>query len=257
MPVELMLYSAVAVFLYMTSVFVLAQAKRDNSIVDIAWGMGFILVSLLTFFMSSTFTPRSILMTAMVIVWGTRLAVHIYVRNRGRGEDFRYARWRRDWGKAFIWRSFFQIFMLQGVLLLIISYPIVLVNSSESSGLFFLDGVGMVVWLTGFLFEAIGDHQLRTFKKKLENKGKVMSRGLWRYTRHPNYFGETLVWWGVFFIALSVEKGWSAVISPIVITFLLLRVSGIPMLEKKYEGNREFSEYARRTSPFFPWFPRK
>jgi steroid 5-alpha reductase family enzyme len=254
---ELMLYSAIAVFLYMTFVFILALAKRDNSLVDVAWGIGFILVSLLTFFLTSTFTVRSILVTCLVIIWGTRLATHIYVRNRGRGEDFRYAQWRREWGQTFVWRSFFQIFMLQGVLLLVISYPVVLVNQSEANGLSALDIAGLGVWLVGFLFEAVGDRQLREFKKIAENKGKIISRGLWRYTRHPNYFGEATLWWGIFLIALSIEKGWTAIVSPLLITFLLLRVSGVTLLEKKYAGNREFLDYARRTSPFIPWFPKK
>ncbi len=252
-----MLHSAAAVFLFMICVFILALAKKDNSIVDVAWGLGFILVSLLTFFLGSTFASRSILVTCMVIAWGARLSTHIYVRNRGRGEDFRYARWRRDWGKAFALRSFFQIFMLQGVLLLIISYPIVLANRSEAKGLSVLDLVGVGVWLFGFLFETVGDLQLRKFKKIPQNKGKIISKGLWRYTRHPNYFGEATLWWGIFLVVLSVEKGWTAFISPLAITFLLLRVSGVTMLEKKYEGNLEFLEYARKTSPFIPWFPKK
>ena len=254
---EFILYTGAVVFLYMTFVFILALVKKDNSIVDVAWGIGFILVALLNFFLDSTFTFRSVLVTGLVIVWGTRLAVHIYLRNRGKGEDFRYAQWRKDWGKAVVWRSFFQIFMLQGFLLLIISCPIMLVNQSEAGGLTALDIAGVAVWLIGFLFEALGDYQLRAFKKKPENKGKIMSQGLWRYTRHPNYFGEVSCWWGIFLIALSIEKGWTAVISPLVITFLLLRVSGVTMLEKKYAGNEEFLEYARRTSPFIPWFPKK
>jgi steroid 5-alpha reductase family enzyme len=254
---ELMLYSAIAVFLYMSFVFILSLAKRDNSIVDIAWGIGFILVSLMTFFLGSTFAVRSILVTGLVIIWGIRLSSHIYVRNRGRGEDFRYAKWRREWGKTFVWRSFFQIFMLQGVLLLVISYPVVLVNRSERNGLSALDIAGIGLWLIGFLFEGVGDYQLRKFKKTPENKGKIMSRGLWRYTRHPNYFGEAALWWGIFLIALSVEKGWTAVIGPLMITFLILRVSGVTLLEKKYAGNQEFLEYARRTSPFIPWFPKR
>lgn len=254
---EFIFYSAAAVFLFMTCVFVLALFKKDNSVVDVAWGIGFILVALLTFFIDPIFTLRSVLITGLVIVWGTRLAVHIYLRNRGKGEDFRYAKWRKDWGKTFIWRSYFQIFMLQGLLLLIISYPIILVNQSEADGIKALDVAGMAVWMIGLLFEAIGDYQLRAFKKNPENRGKIMSSGLWKYTRHPNYFGEVSCWWGIFLIALSVERGWTGVISPLAITFLLLRVSGITMLEKKYEGNQEYEAYARKTSPFFPWFPKK
>lgn len=255
--INLILYSAIAIFLYMTSVFTIAQIKKDNSIVDIAWGPGFILVSLLTFFMSQEYMFRQILVCVLVVLWGTRLALHITVRKRGKGEDFRYARWRRDWGKWFFLRSLFQIFLLQGIILLVIAYPIILINHLSRGGITILDIIGALVWLTGFSFEAIGDYQLLRFKRLPENKGKIITRGLWKYTRHPNYFGETLIWWGIFLIALSVREGWTAVISPLLITFLLLRVSGVTMLEKKYADNKDFEDYAKRTSPFIPWFPKK
>lgn len=250
-------YSAICVFLYMSFIFALARIKKDNSIVDIAWGIGFIFVTVLTFFLEAGFMPRHILVSALILAWGARLATHIAVRNKGRGEDFRYAQWRKDWGKWFIIRSYFQIYVLQGFLLLVISFPVMLINHSDEQGLGFLDIIGLIIWLKGFFFEAVGDCQLSKFKRKPENKGKIMTRGLWRYTRHPNYFGETAMWWGIFFIALSVRNGLTAIISPLVITFLLLRVSGVTMLEKKYVGNKEFAEYAKRTSAFFPWFSKK
>jgi len=253
---NLILYSAICVFLYMVFIFLLAWIIKDNSIVDIAWGIGFLLVAILTFILGGGFVTRHFLVTALIVIWGTRLAAHIAIRNKGRGEDFRYAKWRRDWGKWFFIRSFFQIYVLQGFLLLIIAYPVMLINHSEKKGIGLLDILGLVVWLTGFFFEAVGDVQLSKFKRKAENKGKIMNRGLWKYTRHPNYFGEAAVWWGIFLIALSVRYGWTAVVSPLLITFLLLRVSGVKMLEKKYVGNKEFEEYAERTSVFFLWFPK-
>lgn len=252
-----LLYSSVAIFIFMVCVFVIALLKRDNSIVDIAWGIGFILVATLTFFLSPGFTWRHVLVTCAVCLWGVRLSFYIYTRNKGRGEDFRYARWRKQWGKSFLWRSFFQVFMLQGMLLVIISYPVMLLNNSEAKGFSFWDAAGVSIWLFGFLFEAIGDYQLSAFKKDPMNKGKIMTGGLWRFTRHPNYFGEATLWWGIFLIALPLERGWTAAIGPLLITFLLLRVSGVTMLEKKYAGNPEFMEYARKTSPFFPWLPKK
>jgi steroid 5-alpha reductase family enzyme len=238
----------------MVSIFILALLKKDNSIVDIAWGIGFILVAILTFFLEAETVPRHILVTALIFLWGSRLATHVAIRNKGKGEDFRYAKWRKDWGKLFVIRSFFQIYMLQGLLLLIIAYPVMLINNSEQPGVTFFDILGLIIWLIGFIFEAVGDFQLSRFKGKAENKGKIMTRGLWRYTRHPNYFGETAMWWGIFVIALSVKNGWTAIVSPLVITFLLLKVSGISMLEKKYAGNMDFEIYASRTSAFFPWF---
>ena len=254
---DYILCSAAAVFVYMTVIFVIALFKKDNSVVDIAWGLGFVLVALLTIFLEKGFTFRQNLVTALVLIWGVRLAVHIFIRNRGRGEDFRYAQWRKEWGKWFLLRSFFQVFMLQGILLLIVSYPVILVNYSKETGYSGLDAFGFILWMIGFFFEAGGDYQLERFKKDPQNKGKIMSSGLWKCTRHPNYFGEAAMWWGVFLIALSVRAGWTAVISPLLITFLLLRVSGVTMLEKKYAGNKEFQEYAKRTNAFFPWFPKK
>jgi len=241
----------------MVIIFAIALIKKDNSFVDIAWGLGFILVAILTFFLHKGFVFRHVMVTILVMIWGIRLATHIAVRNRGRSEDFRYAQWRRDWGKWFLPRSFFQIFMLQGLLLLIIAYPIILINHSAETGISFSDIMGIILWLVGFFFEATGDYQLLKFKQIKENKGKIMTQGVWQYTRHPNYFGETMIWWGIFCIALSVQNGWTAIISPLLITFLLLRVSGVVMLEKKYAKNKEFEEYARRTSAFIPWFLKK
>ena len=241
----------------MTVNFVIALIKKDNSIVDIAWGIGFILVALLTFFLEAGFTWRQVLMTGLICIWGMRLAFYIYARKRGKGEDFRYAQWRENWGRMFLLRSYFQIFMLQGILLLIISYPVILVNANVTNDFSLLDLAGAGIWLTGFFFETAGDYQLTKFKKDPRNKGKIMTRGLWRLTRHPNYFGEATLWWGIFLIAFPAENGWTAAVSPVLITFLLLRVSGVTMLEKKYVGNRDFMEYARRTNAFFPWFPKK
>jgi len=254
---DFIFYSAIAVFVYMIAIFVISLKKKDSSIVDIAWGIGFILVAVLTFFLKKGIETRHILVTVLILIWGTRLATHIAVRNKGKGEDFRYAQWRKDWGRWFVLRSFFQVFMLQGIFLLIIAYPIMLVNHSTQAGISFVDIVATILWIVGFFFEALGDYQLLRFKRKPESKGKIMKQGLWYYTRHPNYFGETVIWWGIFLVAISVKYGWTAIVSPLLITFLLLRVSGVTMLEKKYVGNKDFEEYAERTSAFFPWFPKR
>ncbi len=251
-----LLYTFIAILLYMTIVFLFALKKKDNSIVDVAWGLGFIGVTLLTFFLKEGFTTRQIVVSGLVFIWGIRLALHIAFRKKGKGEDFRYAKWRRDWGRWFVLRSYFQIFMLQGVFLFIIGLPILLINFSQKEGLAVVDFVGIGVWCIGFFFEAVGDLQLTQFKKRPENKGKIITTGLWRYTRHPNYFGEVVMWWGVFLLALSVENGWISILSPLTISFLLLRVSGVTMLEKKYKGHAEFGAYAERTNAFFPWFPK-
>ena len=249
--------AAVAVFIYMAVLFLIALLLKDNSIVDVAWGPGFILVALMTLLLEPQTRARHVLISGLVVIWGLRLAAHIFIRNRGRGEDFRYAKWRQEWGRWFVPRSFFQIFMLQGVFMLVIASPIILVNRSSGQGLTVLDGLGVLLWSMGFLFEAVGDHQLKKFKQEPESRGKIMMSGLWRYTRHPNYFGEAALWWGIFLIALSVPGGWAAIVSPLIIGFLLLKVSGVTMLEKKYAGNEQYAAYARRTSAFFPWFPKK
>ena len=246
-------------FLYMTAFFIVAMIRKDNSLADIAWGGGFMVLTLLSFFFSpGEAEARQVLVTGLVTVWGGRLALHILLRNRGKGEDYRYAKWRKDWGKYFVLRSFLQVFMLQGSLLLIIVFSPVYINLNPSRGLTWFDGLGLLVWTSGFFFEAVGDYQLGKFTRDKGNKGKVMDKGLWAYTRHPNYFGESVMWWGIFFMALSIEGGWITIIRPITITFLLLKVSGIPMLEKKLmESQRGYIDYMNRTSPFFPWFPGK
>jgi steroid 5-alpha reductase family enzyme len=249
--------TALLIWAYMTLVFILAILRKDNSIVDVAWGMGFVLVALVTLDYAKGPVPRSYVVTALVCIWGARLAWHVWRRNRGRGEDFRYARWRRDWGRWFLLRSYLQIYMLQGILLLLIAYPILLVNRSRIPGLTLLDGAGALIWTVGFLFEVVGDRQLARFKRDPAHRGRIMTEGLWAWTRHPNYFGESVMWWGIFLVALNVPGGWAAVGSPLVITLLLTKVSGVPMLEKKYAGNEDFQDYARRTPAFFPRIPSK
>jgi len=251
---------AALIAVYMTVWFVVALIKKDNSVADIAWGLGFVLIAAFTFLRGGDWAARPVLATALVFIWGLRLAVHILLRNRKRGEDPRYAEWRRKWGRWFVLRSYVQVFLLQGLFLLLISYSVILINTSVGAGsarpLGLLDLAGTAVWMTGLFFEAVGDAQLARFKRDPESRGRIMDRGLWKYTRHPNYFGESLMWWGIFLLALSLPYGWTAVVSPVLVTFLLVRVSGVPMLEKKYTGNAEFQAYARRTSAFVPWVPK-
>ncbi|MCJ7524735.1 MAG: DUF1295 domain-containing protein [Candidatus Aminicenantes bacterium] len=248
--------AALVIFIYMTLVFVLALIKKNNGVVDIAWGLGFILVSLAVFLLRGDGQARQWLALALVALWGGRLALHIFRRNRGREEDFRYAAWRRQWGKHFIIRSFWQIFMLQGLLLLLVSAPLLLIVGQAQPALHLLDGLGLLIWMAGFLFETIGDRQLAAFIKDPANRGKIMTGGLWAFSRHPNYFGEAALWWGMAVLALSAPRGWLGLIGPVVITFLLRFVSGVPLLEKKYSGRPDFEAYKKQTSIFFPWFPR-
>ncbi len=254
---ELFATAAAIILLTMTLVFFLALARKNNGIVDIAWGLGFILVGSVIFALRGNGQPRQWLAVTLVSIWGGRLALHVFQRNRGREEDFRYAAWRRQWGRYFVIRSFGQIFMLQGLLLLLVITPLLLIVGQEQPPLNLLDGLGVLVWLTGFLFEAIGDRQLAAFIREPANRGRLMTGGLWRFTRHPNYFGEATLWWGMAILALSAPRGWLGLVGPLVITFLLLFVSGVPLLEKKYRGRPDWEEYKKKTPVFFPWLPRK
>ncbi|MFZ4521848.1 MAG: DUF1295 domain-containing protein [Bacteroidales bacterium] len=238
--------------LYMTIVFILALMRKDNSIVDVAWGLGFVIVAVYSIIQSGEVDLRKMIVSLLVLLWGLRLSFHIMVRNSGKGEDFRYKAWRDTW-KFFVLRSFFQIFMLQGLFMLIISAPIWFINFSDGGPLGPMDSLGLIVFGTGFLFEAVADYQLVEFKKDPANRGKIITSGLWATSRHPNYFGEALVWWGISFYALSFTHGWYTLISPVIITLLLRFVSGVPMLEKKYEGHPDWEEYKSKTATFVPF----
>jgi steroid 5-alpha reductase family enzyme len=248
--------TAAAVLVYVIFWFIVSLVLKRNDVADVAWGGGFIVAAAAALVSSGAATERAVLVVALVVIWGLRLALHIGIRNRGKGEDARYRKWREKWGGYATLRSFFQIFILQGMLMLVISLPVVRAITAPASPLAFLDLLGTAVWLMGFLFEAIADMQLVRFKKDLAHRGKIITTGLWRFSRHPNYFGEVTLWWGVYLIALAIPNGWMTIIGPITITILILGVSGIPMLEKKYEGNAAFDEYKRRTSAFFPWLPK-
>ena len=245
------------VLTYMTGWFLLAQWRRRNDLADIAWGGGFIVAASTAGILQTGATPRALLVVLLVILWGLRLAVHIGLRNLGKGEDDRYRKWREEWGKQWFLRSFLQVFLLQGFLISLISLPVTYMILAGPSDWTWLDAFGLALWSIGFFFEAVGDFQLARFKKDPANRGKIIQQGLWRYSRHPNYFGEVTLWWGIYLLALSAPGGWVTIIGPLTITFLILKVSGIPLLEKKYADNAAFQEYARRTSAFFPLPHRK
>lgn len=243
-------------FLYMNFWFVVSLIKKRNDFADVAWGLGFVFLSWASFFMVSRFTAKSILVCFLVTAWGFRLAMHIYQRNKNKQEDYRYKEWREKWGKWFYLRSYLQVFMLQGLFLFLIILPVLNINKNSGSGLDIFVLVGTITWVIGFLFESIGDYQLSKFIKNSENKGKIMKNGLWKYSRHPNYFGEVIQWWGIWIFGMGISEAWLGIIGPVTITVLILFVSGIPMLEKKYTGNYEFEEYKKITSKFFPLPPK-
>lgn len=249
------LETVLLLLVYFNFFFIVGQVKKNNAIVDIAWGIGFVLVAISTLIFS-TFTLRSIFITILVSLWGLRLGFHLFRRNWNKKEDYRYQAMRASWKHFPLLQSYFKVYMLQMFLMFTISYPIIYINTTSIRGLGILDYVGILVWIVGYMFEVIGDHQLKEFISDSANKGKIMKSGLWKYTRHPNYFGEATMWWGIFLISLSVG-GIYTIISPILITLLLLFVSGVPLLEKKYKDNKEFQEYAKVTSVFIPLRPKK
>lgn len=244
------------VLILVVCVFLISISKKRNDIADIFWGLGFAAFSIACLAVDKIPTTQSVLMIILVVLWGVRLAWHIGSRNRGQPEDFRYAAWRREWGRFFYIRSFVQVYLLQGFLLLVIVLPIWLVSREDQAQWNLLNTIGAVVWLVGFIFEVVSDHQLRQFKNQKSNKGKIIETGLWKYSRHPNYFGEVTLWWGIWLASLPFSA-WISWISPVLITFLILKVSGIPLLEKKYEGRADFENYKKRTNIFFPWKPKK
>jgi steroid 5-alpha reductase family enzyme len=177
------------------------------------------------------------------------------MRNLRKPEDHRYAVWRETWTYFYL-RSFFQIFLLQGFFLFVILLPVTFIHASVPAPLGVLDAVGVMLWCIGFFFESVGDYQLKKFLKDPAHKGKIMDQGLWAYSRHPNYFGEVLQWWGIFLCAVLLPFGYLTAVGPLLITYLIVFISGVPMLEKKYEGRPDFEAYKKKTSVFFP-LPRK
>ena len=247
-----------AVIMVMMGVLWLVSLRlKNSSIVDIFWGTGFVIAGWAYFLLTPEgFLARKLLMMSLVTIWGLRLSIYILRRNWRKPEDFRYQVWRKEAGQAWWWRSFFKVFLLQGFLLWIISIPLLAAQYPQlPDHLTFLDFLGAFIWLIGFFFESMGDYQLSRFKADPANKGKVMDKGVWRYTRHPNYFGDSAQWWGYYLIALAAG-GWWTIYSPILMTLFLLRVSGVALLEKTLETRPGYKEYSERTSPFIPWFPK-
>ncbi len=250
------LITAAILFVFFVITFVIAQMMKNNGIVDIAWGTGFVLGAVASWLLGQPQGTVPLVITSLVVVWGVRLTFYLARRNLGRPEDFRYADMRRRWpSQTFYLRMFFQIYLLQLVLNYLVNLPAIVRNLEDLQGWNWLATIGLVIWLTGFIFESVGDSQLKTFKADPANKGKLMTRGLWRYSRHPNYFGEAAQWWGICLIAISDGRFIWLLISPLVITLFLLYVSGVPMLEKKYAGRPDWEAYKAVTSKFLPLPP--
>jgi steroid 5-alpha reductase family enzyme len=246
------LFCLLASLLVMTALWAISLAISDSSIVDIWWGAGFVVLTWTAIALKGSGSDARWAAAAMVTVWGLRLTIHLARRNIGKGEDPRYTAMRSKAGKAWPLRSLFVVFWLQGLIMWIVALPALVAVVSSSSPELPVLVAGIVLWGVGMFFETVGDMQLDRFKADPESKGKVMDSGLWRYTRHPNYFGDACVWWGIWLAALSVGAWWTA-IGPALINFMLVRVSGKAMLERSIGKRRPgYDEYIRRTSGFFP-----
>jgi steroid 5-alpha reductase family enzyme len=239
-------------FTYVSFWFLLSVIKQRNDIADVAWGLGFVTLAWSSYFLAVNYNSINLIVNLLVSLWGFRLAIHIYYRNRGKSEDYRYLNWRSEWGSWFYLRSYLQVFLLQGVFLFLVSLPVLILNKNAENNFNLLMVFGLLIWLMGFIFESVSDKQLSDFKKDPKNKGKLIRSGLWNYSRHPNYFGEVVQWWGIWLIALNFQYGLFGIIGPLTITFLILKVSGIPLLEKKMAENPDFLDYKKTTSVFLP-----
>lgn len=255
MTADVLLASGGAVAVLLLATWLVSLPLRDVSIVDIVWGLGFVAVAWTAFAVGDGDAGRRLLMAVLVSAWGLRLAVHLARRNLGKGEDFRYVRMRKHHGDRFPLVSLVTVFGLQAMLIWVVALPVT-AAAARDEALGVLDWTGVALWAVGLYFEAVGDHQLARFKADPQSAGQVMDRGLWRYTRHPNYFGDFCAWWGLWLIALSAGAWW-AVIGPLVMSTLLIRISGVAMLERDISKRRPgYAEYIRRTSAFFPRPPR-
>lgn len=257
---------------YFTTLFIIAQKLKNNSIVDIAWGFGFVLVAI--FSLIYTYLTKlgggldvlKIVSASLMIIWGLRLGIYLARRNIGKPEDFRYVNMRKKWGNKQALNAFFKVFMFQALFTSVIAMPIyfAMINPVQTTTLLtplvlIPLIIGVLGFIKGFFFQTVGDAQLKKFLQTRTSRDQVMDKGLWKYSRHPNYFGESLMWWSQFFVvALTLNYlGLIAIISPLVITYLLVFVSGVPLLEKRYDDNENYQVYKKKTSKFIPWFPKK
>lgn len=238
------------------ALWLISLRLKNSSIVDLFWGLFFVLAVWQFFALTDGAPARKLLIAALVTVWGVRLSGHLLLRNWGQGEDFRYAQWRRETGPSYWWKSYFRVFFLQGTIAWLLSAPLLIAQfQADPAALTVFDIAGAVVWGIGFFFEAVSDWQLRRFKADPANKGKLLTTGLWRYSRHPNYFGDAAQWWGFFLVAVSGPWGVLTVYAPLLMTLLLMRVSGVTLLERTLQARPGYEDYMARTSAFFPLPP--
>ena len=255
---DVMMWSALAIVVLMLGTWVTSLAVKNASIVDIVWGLGFVTVAWVSHLVGDGLSSRQWLLTIMTSVWGLRLGGYLWWRNHGKGEDFRYRAMRKHHGARFPIVSLYTVFLFQGLMMFVVSLPVQLGQDDPTPDLGAIAVLGVALWVIGLFFETVGDAQLSRFKADPSNAGKVMNTGLWRYTRHPNYFGDACVWWGIAIVAAETGSGAGGLIGALLMNVLLRRVSGVVLLEKSLTKRREgYNEYIASTSPFIPLPPRK
>jgi len=256
--INIWLQALILIIILMTILWIVSIIIKNVSIVDLFWGPGFALTAGYYFANCTGNSQRKLIILVLVTVWAARLAIHLAIRNIGKGEDFRYREFRKKYGEnRYWWISYFQTFLLQGLLMWLISVTLLGAQYYSGKPPGIIDIIASIIWITGFIFEAGGDLQLSRFRADPANKGKVLDTGLWRYTRHPNYFGDSAVWWGYGLFSVAAG-GYIPVLGSIMMTALIIKVSGVALLEKSLtSGKPQYKEYVERTSAFFPWFPKK
>ncbi|MGV6831905.1 MAG: DUF1295 domain-containing protein [bacterium] len=253
----LLIKGSMIILTLVTLLWIYSIYIKNVSIVDIFWGLGFVIVNAYYFLTVESFTDRQTLVLILVSLWGIRLSGYLAWRNIGKPEDYRYQQFRKDYGpERYWWFSYFQVFLLQGGLILIVSLPLLAININQSD-INWLDYIAILVWCLGFVFEAGGDYQLAQFKKNPENKDKVLNSGFWKYTRHPNYFGDATVWAAYALFCIASGSYWQ-IIGTIIMVLLIIKVSGVAMLERTLKDTKPaYREYIEKTNSFIPWFPKK
>ena len=250
--------AAVVIAVVMLSTWVVSLALRNASIVDIVWGCGFVAVAWAVLALTDGDGGRRALIVTMTTVWGVRLGAYLWWRNHGRGEDFRYRSMRKRHGDRFPIVSLTHVYALQGALMWIVSLPVQLGLAADGDGPGPIAWIGLAIWIVGFVFESVGDWQLARFRRTRTSADEVMDRGLWRFTRHPNYFGDACVWWGIALVAAETGTGAIGIVGALAMTVLLLKYSGVPILERSLRKRRPaYADYAARTSAFIPLPPRR
>jgi len=257
--IQLYLIALASILSMMFILWIISTRIKNAGIVDMFWGFGFVMTCFIYFMEADGLETRKILLMTMVTLWGMRLSIYLAWRNIGKDEDPRYRKFRQDYGEhRYWWISLFQTFLLQGILMWLISAPLLGAQYFKNGNtLTVFDFMGVFVWLIGFIFEAGGDIQLARFKADPVNKGKVMNTGFWRYTRHPNYFGDAAIWCGYAIISIAAGS-YIPVLGSVLMIALIVKVSGVALLEKTLRVSKPgYKDYVEKTSAFIPWFPKK